>query len=170
MVFKKLIAGLAKLIPGASGGGGRVDSGSATGRVYVGDLSYELHHAYAYAPPGGEEFWVYLTDTPLVDKQVTKRFGVHDAARAGRVHGVKLRLDPADSDPRSLSAVLLMPPEDKNSSLTSVSASGSSPRFERLSLPPSPVAGRIRYAQEAIFETPPSGFDVEFKMADGPRS
>jgi len=147
-----------------------VDNGSATGRVYVGDLSYELQHAYAYPAPGGEELWVYLTDTPLSEKQVTKRFGVHDAARAGQVHGVKLSLDPADSDPKSLSAVLLMPPKSKNASLTSISSSGSTSRFEKLSLPPAQLAGRIRCAQEAIFESPPYGFDVEFEFADSPQS
>jgi len=147
-----------------------VDNGSATGKVYVGDLSFELKHAYAYASRGDEELWVYLTDAPLRGKQVTKRFGVHDAARAGQVHGVKLMLDPADSDPRSLSAVLLMPPEDKNASLASISSSGSESCFEQLSLPPAPIAGRIRFAQEAIFESPPYGFDVEFEFADRPEA
>lgn len=166
MVLKKLLAGLARL----TGGGGHVDSGSATGKVYAGDLSYDLQYAFAYAPPGGEELWVYLTDTPLSKKQVTKRFGVHDAALTGQVHGVKLRLDPADTDPRSLSAVLLMPPGSKNESLTSISASGSSSCFEQLSLPPSTIAGRIGYEQEAIFESPPYGFDVEFEIAETPQS
>ncbi|MEN8148906.1 MAG: hypothetical protein ABFS86_03735 [Planctomycetota bacterium] len=165
MVLKKLFA---RLIPGASGGG--VDNGSATGRVYVGDQSYKLQYAYAYASRGDEELWVYLTDAPLGDKQVTKRFGVHDAARAGQVHGVKLRLDPADSDPKSLSAVLLMPPGSKNESLTSISSSGSDPCFEQLSLPPAQIAGRIRYEQEAIFESPPYGFEVEFEFPDSPPS
>ena len=169
-MFRKAIAGLTRLISGALGGGGRVDNGSATGRVYVGDLSYELQHAYAYTPRGGEELWVYLTDAPLSKKQVTKRFGVYDAARAGQVHGVKLELDPADSDPKSLSAVLLMPPADKRASLTSISASGSTSRFEQLSLPPAPLAGRISYEKEAMFESPPDGFEIEFEFADRPQS
>ena len=167
MVLKKAIAVIAGWI---SGGGKRVDSGSVTGSVYVGDDSYELQHAYAYASRGDEELWVYLTDAPLSEKQVTKRFGVHDAARAGQVHGVKLRLDPADSDPKSLSAVLLMPPAAENASLVSISSSGSASRFEQLSLPPVPLTGRVSYEQEAIFESPPYGFDAEFEFADSPQS
>lgn len=145
-----------------------MDSGNASGRVYVGDRSYGLRHAYAYAPPGGEELWVYLTDTPLGEDQVTDRFGVHDAARGDRVHGVKLTLDPNDSDPKSLQAVLLMPPETEDASLSSISASGSTSRFERLSLPPGPLAGKIRYEQKAIFDSPAYGFDAEFEIAAGP--
>ena len=162
-MLKKAIAGLAGLF---SGGGGRVDSGSATGRVYVGDDSYELQHAYAYESKGDGELWVCLTDAPLSEKQVRKRWGVHDAARSGQVHGVKLMLDPADSDPKSLSALLLMPPKSKNESLTSVSSGGSSSCFEQLSLPPAAITGRITYGQEAIFESPPYGFEAEFKFAD----
>jgi len=145
-----------------------MDNGSVTGRVYVGDLSYELQHAYAYAPPGGDELWVYLTDTSLTEDQVADRFGVHEAARAGQVHGVKLTLDPADSDPKSLSAVLLMPPEGEDASLTSISSSGSESSFEQLSLPPAPIAGRVRFEQKAIFESLPYGFDVEFQFAGSP--
>ncbi len=167
MVLKKVIAAIAGLL---SGGGKHVDSGTVTGRVYVGDDSYELQHAYAYASKGDGELWVYLTDAPLGDKQVTKRFGVHDAARLGQVHGVKLRLDPADSDPRSLSAVLLMPPRAENESLVSISCSGSEPSFEQLTLPPAPLTGRISYEQEAIFESPPYGFDAEFEFPDSPQA
>lgn len=167
IVLKKVISVVAGWM---SGGGKRVDSGSVTGSVHVGDDSYELQHAYAYASKRDEELWVYLTDAPLSDKQVTKRFGVHAAARVGQVHGVMLTLDPADSDPKSLSAVLLMPPKAKNMSLASISASGSEPRFEQLSLPPAPLTGRVSYAQEAIFESPPYGFDAEFEFADSPQS
>jgi len=159
-VLKKLMS----LFSG--GGGGRVHHGSATGKVWVGDLSYELRHAYAYAAPKVGELWVCLTDAPLDDRQVTKRWAVHDAARADQVHGVKLMLDPADTDPRSLSALLLVRPANENESLTSISASGTASRFERLSLPPESVSGKIRYEQRAIFENPPFGFEAEFEIAD----
>jgi hypothetical protein len=165
-MFRKALAGLARLFSG--GGGGGVATGTATGKVFVGDRSFELRHAYAYAAAGDEELWLYLTDAPLRDKQVTKRFGVHDAARAGEVHGVKLTLDPADRDPRSLNAVLLMPPANANESLASISASGTASRFERLSLPPETLAGRIRYEREAIFDSPPHGFEAEFDFAAPP--
>jgi len=143
-------------------------SGSVTGRVYVGDQSYELQHAYSYAATKDDELWVYLTDAPLSEKQVKNRWAVHDVARADQVHGIKLRLDPADSDPKSLSALLLMPPANQNESLASISASGTASRFERLSLPPAPLAGRINYAQEAIFESPPYGFEAEFDFGESP--
>jgi len=159
IVFKDVIAGL-------FGGGGRVDSGTATGKVYVGDQSYDLKYAYSYAATKDEELWVCLTDAPLTEKQVRKRWGVHDAARAGQVHGVKLMLDPEDSDPKKLSALLLMPPKSKNESLTSISAGGTDPLFEQLSLPPSQLVGRICYEQEAIFESAPYGFEAEFEFAD----
>lgn len=167
MLKQGLVVLLAALL-GACSSGGSVDRGTATGRVYVGDRSYELRHACAYAPPGGEELWVYLTDVPLSEDQVIDRFGVHDAARADRVHGVKLLLDPTVSDPKELHAVLLMPPESEDASLASISASGSTSRFERLSLPPAAIAGQVRYAQEAIFDSPPYGFEAEFQIAGGP--
>jgi hypothetical protein len=166
-MLKEAIAGFARMF---SSGGGHVACGSATGRVWVGDRTHELDHAYAFDATGDGELWVCLTDAPLTDKQVSKRFGVHDATRAGQVHGVKLRLDPTDSDPKSLRAVLLMPPASKSESLTSISASGSRSQFERLSLPPAPLSGRIRYEQEAIFQSPPYGFDVEFEFPPEPGS
>jgi hypothetical protein len=165
-MFRKALAGLLKLIPGAGGGGSAVLRGSASGRVYVGDESHELTHASAFDSRRDGELWVYLTDAPLSDKQVTKRFAVHGPARAGRVHGVKLRLDPEDSDPRSLSALLLMPPANEKESLASISSSGTDPRFERLSLPPAALAGKVRMDQEAIFESPPYGFEVEFEFPE----
>ena len=160
-MFKNLLAGL-------FGGGGNVDSGSASGRVFVGDQSYELQHAYSYAATKDNELWVYLTDSPLTDKQVTKRWPIHEAARAEQVHGVKLCLDPEDSEPKSLSALLLMPPESKNHSLTSISSSGTDPRFEQLSLPPVKLAGQISYEGGGIFDSPPYGFEAEFEFKDSP--
>lgn len=165
-MLKRVVALLTSAL-GACSAGGSVDRGTATGRVYVGDRSYELRHACAYAPPGGEELWVYLTDEPLSEDQVMDRFGVHQAAREDRVHGVKLLLDPTDPDPKELHAVLLMPPETEDASLTSISASGSTSRFERLSLPPAAIAGQVRYGQKAIFDSPPYGFEAEFQIAGG---
>ena len=81
-----------------------------------------------------------------------------------------MRLDPVDSDPKSLSAVLLMPPRAENESLVSISSSGSDSCFEQLSLPPAPLTGRISYEQEAIFESPPYGFNAEFKFPDSPQA
>lgn len=167
MLQKGLVVLVASIVGACGGGGDRVDRGTASGRVYVGDRSYELEHAQAYAPPGGEELWVYLTDTPLSEDQVVDRFGVHDAARADQVHGIKLILDPTDSDPKSLQAVLLMPPDSEDASLSSISASGSARRFERLSLPPDAIAGKLQYAQKAIFDSPPYGFEAEFEIAGG---
>jgi hypothetical protein len=141
---------------------GTVRSGAARGRVYRGDEAYALSHAYAYAPAGGEELWVYVTDQPLPRSAIVDRFAAHELARAGKVHGIKLLLDPRNAAPTEITAVMLLPAAP-NATMASVSISSSAGVFKELELG-SRISGRIEQEQEAIFDSPPYGFAADFSF------
>lgn len=152
---------------GACNSGSGIQTGQVTGKVYVGQQSYALKHAYAYAPSGENELWVYLVDAPLEPGAIKDRFGVHEPAAAGKVHGVKLTLDPTNKAPTELKAVLLMPPAP-GETLSSISVSGSEAVFESLTLEPAKTAGRIRRDLKGAFDAPHYGFEADFTIATAP--
>lgn len=125
-----------------------VAAAPATGTVTLNGQKVVMSHAVALLHDNVEGTFreplvIVISDRPVPPAALAgmAAFGVHELARAGKVRGLMVRLDPAR--PEQASFVLLDKPADERTSLGFASVQGDSPVITGLSVKAGSVAGKL---------------------------
>ena len=144
-----------------------IDPGTVKGTFSHGGKAYPLKHVYAWQPYAqAEELWVYVTDAEVPPAAAQDRFKPDELAKENRFRGVKLVINPASPDLKSLKAKPYAPGEGGM-----LTASGG-PQWQRLSVADKRVVGKLKYegsdwALDAEFSAPVFGSSGSMQTLGG---
>lgn len=128
-----------------------LDPGTASGSYLHHDVTLKFDHAVALILDNAEGFRDHPTtlrllvadrEPPASDLMGLAFPPIWAKGKAGEIHGLLIELDPAD--PTSLTATILLPPEEEGYSLTTLSLSHSEGLWERLEVGDTRVTGKLK--------------------------
>ena len=122
-----------------------IDPGTVKGKLTYDGTVYDLRHVYAWQPPAQtRELLVYVTDEKLpaaATRNPSDPAELVDLQNDGRLHGVRLLINPAQPDLKSLELNGFA----QNRRFKFVSAGGS-PKWKRLLVDGKRVVGTLQFA------------------------